>query len=142
MSRPRVSMPVESSQHQSSHADDATDPFDDEGLSGEDVDATTSDIVPESSSRDQYEIRGGTIEWARHLWEAENQKKWHDLLTKRKSNAMHDHGVDDVALLPGTPMRIWPCFASSTRRMQTPYSSVEKKFWTQTELARAGLGKG
>ncbi|GAA0186885.1 hypothetical protein LIER_34173 [Lithospermum erythrorhizon] len=48
-SRPGVSTPVESNHYQSSHTDEATEPSDDEGLSGEDVDATTSDIVSESS---------------------------------------------------------------------------------------------
>ncbi|GAA0165524.1 hypothetical protein LIER_39999 [Lithospermum erythrorhizon] len=166
MSRPGVSMPVESSQYQSSHADEVTEQSSDEGSSsGEDVDATASDIVLEESGRvrgsdrprlsrrvgernaiatiklighgvprffrgeikkrvedlwsyysnvdqvvkdsiweaflDRYEIQGGSIPYARQIWEFENQKKWRDLLTKGKASAMQDHGVDDVALLLG-----------------------------------------
>ncbi|GAA0161553.1 hypothetical protein LIER_17837 [Lithospermum erythrorhizon] len=53
--------------------------------------------------KDQYNIVGGSIAWARHIWEIDNQKKWRDLLTKGKANALADNGVADVALLLRTP---------------------------------------
>ncbi|GAA0171746.1 hypothetical protein LIER_25710 [Lithospermum erythrorhizon] len=134
-------MPGESSQYQSSPGDEATNPYDNSGLSGEDVDAITSDIVPESSGRNHTTPVGGPDgKLALHSMRSKGlHERVHDETNRNGNrpsplnirislNKKKDYGG---LLQPETGSGLYP--------LRAPWDTT---LWMQTQPVRAGLGKG